>query len=214
MPVILTKQNSIVCDFLAEIRNAQVQQDRQRFRRNLERVGEILAYEMSKVLPRKSTEIQTPLGIHASNVLQEQPVLATVLRAGLPLHQGFLNYFDWADNAYVSAYRKHTHSKDFEIVVEYLASPNLQDRTLILIDPMLATGQSMYLTYKALLTKGKPKQVFVASLIASEQGIAFVQKNMPNAQIYVADVDSSLDENSYIVPGLGDAGDLSFGEKL
>lgn len=214
MPTILTKLNTIVCDFVAEIRDVNVQKDRQRFRRNLERVGEILAYEISKELPRSTSEIQTPLGIHSSKVQTEQPVLATVLRAGLPLHQGFLNYFDWADNAYVSAYRKHTHANEFEIVVEYLASPELTNRTLILIDPMLATGQSMYLTYKALLTRGVPKNVFVASLIASEQGIDFIKKNMPSAKIYLADVDSKLDINSYIVPGLGDAGDLAFGQKL
>jgi uracil phosphoribosyltransferase len=214
MLTILSKQSSLVSDFLSEIRDVSVQQNRLRFRKNVERIGEILAYEISKDLARKEVEIQTPLGKHKAQVLLEQPVLATVLRAGLALHQGFLNYFDQSDCAYVSAYRKHTSAHEFEIVVEYLAAPDLQDKTLILIDPMLATGQSMYLTYKALLTKGKPKRLIIAGLIASEQGLAYLQKNLPDASIYVADIDAELDINSYIVPGLGDAGDLAYGEKL
>jgi len=214
MLTILSKQSSLVSDFLSEIRDVSVQQNRLRFRKNVERIGEILAYEISKDLARKEVDIQTPLGKHKAQVLLEQPVLATVLRAGLALHQGFLNYFDQSDCAYVSAYRKHTSAHEFEIVVEYLAAPDLQDKTLILIDPMLATGQSMYLTYKALLTKGKPKRLIIAGLIGSEQGLAYLQKNLPDASIYVADIDAELDINSYIVPGLGDAGDLAYGEKL
>ncbi|OYU95179.1 MAG: uracil phosphoribosyltransferase [Bacteroidetes bacterium B1(2017)] len=211
---ILTQQSSIINDFLAELRDVSIQKDRARFRKNVERIGEIMAYEVSKYLDRTEVSVQTPLGQHASMLQKEQPVLATVLRAGLALHHGFLNYFDHADNAYVSAYRKHTNLHEFEIVVEYLATPSIEGRTLILIDPMLATGRSMFLTYKALLTKGKPSRVFVVSLIASEQGVEYIQKHMPNADIFIAAVDPSLDENSYIVPGLGDAGDLCFGEKL
>jgi len=213
MLTILTQNSSIADDFLAELRDVTIQTDRMRFRKNVERIGEILAYEVSKHLPRVSKEVQTPLGTQQVQVLVEQPVLATVLRAGLAMHQGFLNYFNHADNAYVSAYRKHTVANEFEIVVEYLASPTIQGRTLILIDPMLATGRSMFLTYKALLTKGKPERVFVVSLIGSEQGIAYIQQHMPQAHIFIGTVDAALDAHSYIVPGLGDAGDLSFGEK-
>ncbi len=211
---ILTNKASIINDFLAELRDVEIQKDRARFRKNVERIGEILAYEVSKYLPRKLSPIQTPLGVSNMEVLSEQPILATVLRAGLALHQGFLNYFDHADNAYISAYRKHTNQHEFEIVVEYLATPSIAGRTLILIDPMLATGRSMFLAYKALLTKGKPDKVIVVSLIASEQGVSYIQQHMPEAEIFIAAVDPSLDENSYIVPGLGDAGDLSFGEKM
>lgn len=211
---ILTNKASIINDFLAELRDVEIQKDRARFRKNVERIGEILAYEVSKYLPRKLSPIQTPLGVSNMEVLSEQPILATVLRAGLALHQGFLNYFDHADNAYISAYRKHTNQHEFEIVVEYLATPSLAGRTLILIDPMLATGRSMFLAYKSLLTKGKPDKVIVVSLIASEQGVSYIQQHMPEAEIFIAAVDPSLDENSYIVPGLGDAGDLSFGEKM
>lgn len=213
MLTILTQNSSIADDFLAELRDVTIQTDRMRFRKNVERIGEILAYEVSKHLPRVSKEVQTPLGTQQVQVLAEQPVLATVLRAGLAMHQGFLNYFNHADNAYVSAYRKHTVDNEFEIVVEYLASPTIHGRTLILIDPMLATGRSMFLTYKALLTKGKPERVFVVSLIGSEQGIAYIQQHMPQAHIFIGTVDAALDVHSYIVPGLGDAGDLSFGEK-
>ena len=211
---ILTQQNSLVNDFLAELRDKEIQKDRLRFRKNVERIGMVLAYEVSKHLPRKEAEVQTPLGNHPTTLIEEQPVLATVLRAGLALHQGFLNFFDQADSAYVSAYRKTTHNHEFEIVVEYLASPNLTGRTLILIDPMLATGRSMVLTYKALLSKGTPARVMVVGLIGSQQGVKYIQEHMPGVPIFIADVDSDLDTNYYIVPGLGDAGDLSYGEKL
>ncbi|MDZ4667797.1 MAG: uracil phosphoribosyltransferase [bacterium] len=214
MLTILTQNSSIADDFLAELRDVEIQKDRQRFRKNVERVGEILAYEVSKHLPRASKEVQTPLAKKTVSVLDGQPVLATVLRAGLALHQGFLNYFNHADNAYVSAFRKHTSNHEFEIVIEYLASPVIEGRTLILIDPMLATGRSMFLTYKALLTKGKPARVFVVSLIGSQQGIAYIQKHMPDAHIFIGTVDPALDAHSYIMPGLGDAGDLSYGEKI
>lgn len=211
---VLAQDQSLINDFLAELRSVEIQQDRARFRRNIERIGEILAYEISKQLLRKEIEVQSPLGIHHSYILDQQPVLASILRAGLPLHQGLLNFFDKADNAYVSAYRKHTVNHEFEIVVEYLASPDLNGKTLILIDPMLATGRSVFLTYKALLTKGKPKEVFIASVIGSTAGIAYIQDHMPEAKIFIATVDSSLNKDSYIVPGLGDAGDLSFGNKI
>ncbi len=211
---VLAQDQSLINDFLAELRSVEIQQDRARFRRNIERIGEILAYEISKQLFRKEIEVQSPLGIHHSYVLDQQPVLASILRAGLPLHQGLLNFFDKADNAYVSAYRKHTVNHEFEIVVEYLASPDLNGKTLILIDPMLATGRSVFLTYKALLTKGKPKEVFIASVIGSTAGVAYIQDHMPDAKIFIATVDPSLNKDSYIVPGLGDAGDLSFGIKL
>jgi uracil phosphoribosyltransferase len=173
-----------------------------------------MAYEISKILERKPTEISTPLGTDTSLCLVSQPVLATVLRAGLPMHQGFLNYFDKADNAFVSAFREHTDAHSFEIKVGYLASPDLNGRTLILIDPMLATGRSMYQSYLALLKRGKPGRVIIASLIGSEQGLDYIKTNIPEADIYIAVVDPLLNEDSYIVPGLGDAGDLCFGEKL
>ncbi len=211
---VLAKKYSLLNDYLAELRNVDVQNDRARFRKNVERIGQVMAIEISKQLAYKTQEITTPLGKHKSNILAEQPVLATVLRAGLSMHQGFLNCFDKADNAYISAYRKHINANEFEIVVEYMAAPNITDRTLILIDPMLATGQSMYLSYKALLQHGMPKEVLVASLIASKQGIEYIERFMPNAKIFVADVDETLDMYSYIVPGLGDAGDLSFGNKM
>jgi uracil phosphoribosyltransferase len=214
MPHILSKQYSLLNDYLAELRNIEVQKDSARFRKNVERIGQIMAIEISKHLPFKTEEVNTPLGAHESKMLASQPVLATVLRAGLAMHHGFLNYFDRADNAYVSAYRKHVSPNEFEIVVEYMAAPDITDRTLILIDPMLATGQSMHLSYKALLRHGVPNEVIVASIIASKQGVEHIKTFMPNAKIFVADVDNDLDEHSYIVPGLGDAGDLCFGNKL
>jgi len=214
MVKVLASENSIINNFLSELRSVSVQQDRARFRKNIERIGEITAYEISKYLPRKINEITTPLGKHSSLVLAEQPVLATVLRAGLAMHKGFLNYFDKADNAYISAYRKHSSNHEFEVMVEYIATPDLTDRILIMVDPMLATGHSMFLTYKALITRGKPKEVYIASLIGSTQGVNYVTRQMPFAKLFIADVDPTLNQESYIVPGLGDAGDLCFGEKL
>lgn len=214
MITILNNQPSLLNDFLAELRDVSVQTDRAKFRNNITRVGEVMAYEISKVLDRKTVEITSPLGLCSSLLLSHQPVLATVLRAGLPLHQGFLNFFDKADNAFVSAYREHTSDHEFEIKLGYLASPDLNGRTLILIDPMLATGRSMYQSYLALLKRGKPGRVIVASLIGSEQGLAYIKANIPEADIYIAVVDPLLNDDSYIMPGLGDAGDLCFGEKL
>lgn len=211
---ILNIKPSLLSVFLSELRDISVQQDRMRFRNNIIRIGEIMAYEISKELTWIQDEIETPLSKMKSFKLEKQPVLATVLRAGLPFHQGFLNFFDHADNAFISAYRKHKqNSPEFEIIVEYLASPSIKKRTLILVDPMLATGQSMHLTYLALLEKGIPEEVHLASVIASPEGISYVEKHMPDAHLWVAAVDDSLNQNQYIVPGLGDAGDLAFGIK-
>lgn len=210
----LGAENSIFNQFISEIRLVEVQQDRMRFRRNCERLGEILAYEISKTLNYCSTNITTPLGELDMQLMNEQPVLATILRAGLPLHQGLLNYFDNADNAFVSAYRKHHKDGSFVIEAEYMASPSLENRIVILSDPMLASGASIVEIYKLILQKGKPKQVHIVVLIASVEGIAFVKKHLPeNTTIWVGAIDEELTAHSYIVPGLGDAGDLAFGAK-
>lgn len=211
----LSRQISLFNQYMAEIRDVKVQTDSMRFRRNLERVGEIMALEISKTLAYESRPIKTPLGVSECSVLISQPVLATILRAGLPMHQGFLNYFDRAENTFVSAYRiHHNDDDDFDVEVEYLASPELEGKTVILCDPMLATGSSMVLAYKALLDRGTPGHIHVATVIASEQGIDFVQQNMPaNTTIWTGAVDKELTPRSYIVPGLGDAGDLAYGSK-
>lgn len=212
---ILGQQLSIFSQFMAEIRDVGVQTDSMRFRRNLERVGELIAYEISKKLEYKQTTVTTPLGVTDCNILVEQPVLATILRAGLPLHQGLLNYFDRAENTFISAYRIHHENDDaFDVEVEYLASPDLEGKTVILCDPMLATGTSMVLAYKALLERGTPRHIHVATVIANDQGIRFVQDHLPAATtIWTGAVDSELTPRSYIVPGLGDAGDLAYGSK-
>ena len=211
----LSQQHSVFNQYMAEIRDRTVQTDSMRFRRNLERVGEIMAYEISKTLAYERRQVSTPLGTSECSVLAAQPVLATILRAGLPLHQGFLNYFDKAENTFVSAYRIHHGDDDaFDVEVEYLASPVLEGKTVILCDPMLATGTSMLLAYKALLERGTPAHVHVATVIASVQGIRFVQDNMPaTTTLWTGAVDSELTPRAYIVPGLGDAGDLAFGNK-
>jgi len=212
--IIAEKQNSVLNQFISEIRDHVIQKDRLRFRRNLERCGEIFAYEISKELPYKKKEITTPLGLSQDHVLSDQPVLITILRAGLPLHQGLLNVFDHADNGYISAYRKHHKDGTFDIKLEYLACPSLEGRTIILSDPMLATGSSMVLAYKALLAKGKPKHCHIVSLIASTEGVEYAQKHLPkNTTIWLGAVDEEMTAQSYIVPGLGDAGDLAFGNK-
>jgi uracil phosphoribosyltransferase len=211
---LLSNQNSLLHQFVAELRDIKVQKDRMRFRKNIERIGQLMAYEVSKVLAWKEQLIQTPLGTHQSKVLVEQPVLAAILRAGLSMHQGVLDCFDKADCAFISAYRKHLDNHTFEIVVEYLACPDIQDRIVLLIDPMLATGQSIDLTYQALLKRGTPKQLHILSLIASKAGVSFLQEKLPHATLWIADMDDSLNEDGYIIPGLGDAGDLSYGEKL
>lgn len=210
----LGENNSIFNQFIAEIRNVKVQNDKMRFRRNCERMGEIMAYEISKTFDYNTQSITTPLGTSPINLMSEQPVLSTILRAGLTLHQGFLNYFDNADNAFVSAYRKHRKDGSFIIEAEYMASPNLDDRIVILSDPMLATGASIVEIYNLLIEKGIPKKLHVAILIASKEGLAYVERHLPkNTTIWVGAIDDELTAQSYIVPGLGDAGDLAYGSK-
>ncbi len=211
----LNQSNTILNRYLAEIRDIHIQKDSLRFRRNIERIGEIMAYEISRDLPYQPMEVQTPLALATENVPAIQPVVATILRAGLPLHQGFINYFDQAENAFVSAFRKYINEDHFDIHIEYIASPRLDGKTLIITDPMLATGGSMELAYKALLTKGEPAHIHVASIIASRQAVEHVKKTFPadKTTIWCAAVDPELNAHSYIVPGLGDAGDLCYGEK-
>jgi uracil phosphoribosyltransferase len=211
----LGKQNSIFNNFIREIRDVNIQNDSMRFRRNIERMGEIFAYEISKRMDYEAKEITTPLGISIENIILEKPVLATILRAGLPLHQGLLNYFDSSNNTFISAYRKHKKGGDFEIKIEYMASPELEGETVILCDPMLASGSSMALAMEALLSKGNPKHVHVVALIASSEGIQYLKENSPvkNWTLWIGAEDSEMTSQSYIVPGLGDAGDLAFGEK-
>ena len=207
--------NSILNKFVAELRDVDIQKDSLRFRRNVERIGEIMAYEISKEFHYSTKDIQSPLGIAPMNTPDDQIVISTILRAGLPFHQGFLRYLDTAENAFVSAYRKYKDRLNFDIHIEYIASPRLTGKTLIISDPMLATGSSMELAYEALLTKGVPGHVHVASIISSKQALEYLQKKMPDDKttIWIAALDNDLDDHSYIVPGLGDAGDLAFGEK-
>lgn len=212
---VLGKTNSIFNHFIAEIRDKAVQRDSMRFRRNMERMGEIFAYEISKCLSFENKKVATSLGIAKVPVLKEQIVLATILRAGLPLHTGLLNYFDKADNAFVSAYRKHGKDGSFKIKIEYLSSPSINNKTLVLSDPMLATGASMVLSYEAMLQRGKPKHTHVVTAIASVEGVEYAKKNLPpNVTLWIGAVDDELTAHAYIVPGLGDAGDLAFGEKV
>lgn len=211
----LSEQHSLLNRFVSELRNVNIQNDRLRFRRNIERLGEIMAYELSKTLSYKEYDIQTPLGISRESLDEDKVVIATILRAGLPFHHGFGNYFDRAENAFVSAYRKYKDRLNFDIHIEYIASPSLNDKIIILSDPMLATGGSMELAYRALLTKGQPKNVHFASIIASQPAIDYLQQQLPeDSTLWVAAIDPVIDDHSYIVPGLGDAGDLAFGEKL
>jgi len=210
----LSDQHSIANKFIAELRDVAVQKDAMRFRRNLERVGEMLAYEISKKLDFIEEETETPLGISTSYIPLDKIVLGTILRAGLPMHQGMLNYFDHAENAFVSAYREHHKDGTFEINVQYITCPNLDGKTLIIADPMLATGASMSLTIKALQRYGEPKDIIIATAIASTEGVRYIRRKHPNVQIWMGACDEELTAKSYIVPGLGDAGDLSFGKKL
>ncbi|WP_346883527.1 uracil phosphoribosyltransferase [uncultured Algibacter sp.] len=212
----ISKQNSVLNTFISEIRDHKIQKDSMRFRRNIERIGEILGYEMSKILSYKSSVIETPLGNCKIDLLANDIVLCSILRAGLPLHNGLLNYFDASENAFISAYRHHkTSSEDFEIIVEYLACPTLENKTLILADPMLATGQSMVATFEALKPFGKPKDIHLISIIGSQYGIDFIEKHFNNdVHIWIAAIDNNINEKGYIIPGLGDAGDLAFGNKL
>lgn len=211
---ILTETPSLANHYIAELRNVNVQGDSLRFRRNLERVGELLAYEISKTLPYESKRITTPLAETETMLLANQPVLATILRAGLPMYQGMLNYFDKAYSTFVGAYRVEEENTELQINMEYLASTDLHDKILILADPMLATGRSLVKSYKGMLRHGKPVQVHIAAAIASPEGIAHVQQEIPEAMIWLGAQDSHLNAKSYIVPGLGDAGDLAFGPKI
>ena len=215
MVIDLSKNNSLLNHWVAELRDVHVQNDRMRFRRNIERIGEVAAYELSKTLQYKSVEVTTPLGIAPTQLLTEQPVLATILRAGLPLHQGMLNYFDKADNAFISAYRKHHADGSFEISLEYLSCPNLNGRVLILCDPMLATGASLVENIQAIQKTYTPAQIHIVVTIASQKGIEYVEKELgADTPIWCAAIDPILNDKSYIVPGLGDAGDLAFGTKM
>jgi uracil phosphoribosyltransferase len=208
------RQNSVFNQFIREIRDEKIQQDRMRFRRNLERMGEVMAYELSKVLAFREELVTTPLGEAEMQVPAEQPVLCGILRAALPFHQGFLNYFDQADNAFAAAYRRHHKGGDFEIEVDYISSPSIEGRVLVLIDPMLATGASVEMVYTHLLKHGTPREVHVVAAIGSEDGVKFVRSRFPeNTTIWLGAMDKELTAQAYIVPGLGDAGDLAYGRK-
>jgi uracil phosphoribosyltransferase len=212
----LSEENSVLNHFLGQIRNVNVQQDSMRFRRNIERIGEVMAYELSKDLQYENIEIQTPLGIKKTTKIEQKLVLCSILRAGLPLHLGFLNYFDDAENGFVSAYRHHPNNDDyFDILVEYQAVADLENKTLILIDPMLATGQSIVAVFNKLMQKGQPKEIHIAVIIAAPEGIAHLEEHLPDScHLWVGSLDDKLNEKKYIIPGIGDAGDLSFGNKL
>lgn len=213
MVINLSEQYSLLNEWIAELRDVTIQNDRMRFRRNLERIGEVAALEISKILPTVQKEIQTPLGITTTLSLKEQPVLATILRAGLPLHQGLLNYFDRADNAFISAYRKHHRDGSFEISLEYVSCPDLDNRILILSDPMLATGASLVKTIQQLKEEGDFAQVHIVAAIACTVGIEYLIREIPKATIWCGAIDEELTAKGYIVPGLGDAGDLAYGTK-
>ena len=212
----LGKQNSIFNHFIREIRDVNIQKDAMRFRRNIERIGEVFAYEISKKMTYEINDITTPLGISLESLMIEKPVLATILRAGLPLHQGLLNYFDSSENCFISAFRKHNRGDEFEIKIEYMSSPNLDGKTVILCDPMLASGSSMVLAMKALLSKGKPKHIHVVAIIASAEGVQYLKENTPfrNCTLWLGAQDAEMTSQSYIIPGLGDAGDLAYGQKM
>ncbi|MCL6293403.1 uracil phosphoribosyltransferase [Jejuia spongiicola] len=212
----LSQQNSVLNTFISEIRDVIIQKDSMRFRRNIERIGEILGYEMSKSLNYETSAIETPLATCSIDLLDNDIVLCSILRAGVPLHNGLLNYFDNAENAFISAYRHHKENPEsFEIIVEYLACPNLENKTLILADPMLATGQSMVATFEALKPFGTPKEVHLVSVIGAQEGVNYVKNTFDeNTHLWIATIDETLNNKGYIIPGLGDAGDLAFGKKL
>ena len=215
MVINLSEQHSLLSNWVSELRNVEIQGDRMRFRRNLERIAEVAAFEISKQLPWETKEIPTPLGIHESKVLSAQPVLATILRPGLPMHTGMLNYFDKADNAFVSAYRKHHRDGSFEISMEYMSCPDLNDRVVIISDPMLATGASVVKTIQHMKAEGNPASFHVVVAIACSVGIEYLERECgDDITIWCGDIDEELTAKSYIVPGLGDAGDLAFGSKL
>lgn len=209
-------ENSILSQFISEIRDVSIQKDSMRFRRNIERIGEILSYELSKSLSYKTRTVQTPFGTKKMSLPNDQLVFCSVLRAGLPLHLGILNYFDKAENAFISAYRYHRDGGDaFEVIVNYLASPSLEDKILVLTDPMLATGKTLENVLSAIMKYGKPRQIHIISVIGSKSGVAHVEKIFPkDTHLWIATIDEKLNKKGYIIPGLGDAGDLSFGIKL
>ena len=208
-------ENTIFNQFIAEIRDEKIQKDPMRFRRNLERLGEIFAYEISKTFTYHPVDVTTPLGVKTIQLMDEQPIIATILRAGLPLHQGMLNVFDHADNAFISAFRKHYRDGSFDIQIDYMSAPDMEDRILIITDPMLASGQSMVCAYNEIMAQGHPKYIHIVSVIASTQGVEYLQQNLPDIDctIWLGAVDDELTAQSYIVPGLGDAGDLAYGCK-
>ncbi|WP_460569330.1 uracil phosphoribosyltransferase [Flaviaesturariibacter terrae] len=214
MVINLSEEHSLVSNWVSELRDTEIQKDRMRFRRNLERIGEVAAYEISKILPSTRRDVTTSLGTAEAQVLSEQPVLTTILRAGLPLHQGLLNYFDKADCAFVSAYRKHNADGSFEIALEYYSSPDIENRILIVSDPMLATGASLVKTVQYLREEAEPKNIHIVTAIACSVGIEHVQRHIPDATIWCGAIDEELTAKGYIVPGLGDAGDLAFGVKI
>ena len=214
MIINLSQQHSLVSNWVGELRSIEIQADRMRFRRNLERIAEITAYEISQELEWEDVAIQTPLGIATSKRLKEQPVLATILRAGLPMHYGMLNYFDKADNAFISAYRKHRHDGTFEISLEYMSCPSLVGKTIIISDPMLATGASMVKSIHYMKNEGLPATIHVVTAIACTSGIEYVKLEHPEVKIWCGEIDDELTAKGYIVPGLGDAGDLAFGMKM
>lgn len=214
MVINLSEEHSLVSDWLSELRSVQVQEDRLRFRKNLERIGEVSAYEISKKMSWVEKEITTPLGISVCKVLEKQPVLATILRAGLPMHYGLLNYFDKADNAFISAYRKHHPDGSFEISLDYISCPEMEDRVVIISDPMLATGSSLVKTIQFIREEGNPAQIHFVCALACTVGIEYVLRAEPKATIWCGDIDDELTAKGYIVPGLGDAGDLAFGVKV
>lgn len=214
MVINLSKEHSLVSNWVGELRSTEIQTDRMRFRRNLERIAEVAAYEISQLLEWEEVEIQTPLGIANCKKLKEQPVLATILRAGLPMHTGMLNYFDRADNAFISAYRKHRHDGSYDINLEYMSCPPLDGRIVIISDPMLATGSSLVKTIQFMKSEQAPSQIHVVTAIACTVGIEYVQMEEPGVKIWCGEIDDELTAKGYIVPGLGDAGDLAFGSKM
>jgi len=214
MVINLSDQHSLVSNWVSELRSTEIQTDRMRFRRNLERIAEVAAYEISKELPYHEVDIQTPLGIASCKTLKEQPVLATILRAGLAMHNGMLSYFDKADNAFISAYRKHNPDGSFEISLEYMSCPELEDRIVIITDPMLATGSSLVKTIHYMKEEGAPKQIHIVVAIACTVGIEYVRREQPDVKIWCGEIDDELTAKGYIVPGLGDAGDLAYGTKI
>ncbi len=214
MVVNLSEQYSLLCDWIGEIRDQEIQLDRMRFRRNLERIGEVAAYEISKGLPYTETDVQTQLGTATAKILRSQPVITTILRAGLPLHQGLLNFFDKADNGFISAYRKHQRDGTFEIRLDYISCPELEGRVVIVSDPMLATGASLVKTIQYLREEGHPAEIHVVVAIACTVGIEYVLREEPQCRIWCGAIDDELTAKGYIVPGLGDAGDLAYGNKV